>query len=124
MRTFTALTWLPAGLFVIATGAVGVWAQGQVRTLPAGAGAIGKGPDALTLRGYEDVPRPPAFNDKKRAETAEQEKAVDNYTPQPAWAGQTRAPMDWPWDGKAKHALQVVSEASSGSLYRREDQEH
>lgn len=70
--------------------AAGVWAQ--VQTLPAGAGAIGKGPDAITLKGYEDVPRPPAFNEKKRAEVAEQEKIVDNYTPQPAWAGQTRAP--------------------------------
>jgi hypothetical protein len=108
MRNFTALTWLPAGLFVIAMGAVGVWARGQVQTLPAGAGAIGKGPDALTLRGYEDVPRPPAFNDKKRAETAEQEKAVDNYTPQPAWAGQTRAPKP------AKIAAYEVQTAAEG----------
>ena len=108
MRNRTALTWLPAGLFVIAMGAVGVWAQSQVQTLPAGAGAIGKGPDALTLRGYEDVPRPPAFNDKKRAETAEQEKAVDNYTPQPAWAGQTRAPKP------AKIAAYEVQTAAEG----------
>ncbi len=92
MRNRTALTSLTAGLFVIAMTAAGVWAQSHIQTLPKGAGAIGKGPDALTPRGYEDVPRPPAFNDKKRAETAEQEKAVDNYTPQPAWAGQTRAP--------------------------------
>ena len=83
---------LSAGLFVFAMTVAAVWAQSQLQTLPAGAGAIGKGPDALTLRGYDDVPRPPAFNDRKRAETAEQERAVDNYTPQPAWAGQTRAP--------------------------------
>ena len=108
MRNFTALAWLPAGLFVIGMGAVGVLALGQVQTLPAGAGAIGKGPDALTLRGYEDVPRPPAFNDKKRAETAEQEKAVDNYTPQPAWAGQTRAPKP------AKIAAYEVQTAAEG----------
>jgi glucose/arabinose dehydrogenase len=44
------------------------------------------------LKGYEDVPRPPAFTDQTRALTREQEEAVDNYTPQPAWAGQTRAP--------------------------------
>jgi glucose/arabinose dehydrogenase len=78
-----------------ALAAAGLWAQGQVtqvQKLPPGAGAIGKGPDALVLKGYEDVPRPPAFSEAKRAEVAEQEKAVDNYTPQPAWAGQTRAP--------------------------------
>ena len=37
-------------------------------------------------------PRPPAFTAKTRAEVAEMAKIVDNYTPQPAWAGQTRAP--------------------------------
>ena len=91
MRNRT-VSMLSAGLFVFAMTVAAGWAQSQLQTLPAGAGAIGKGPDAVTLRGYEDVPRPPAFNDRKRAETAEQERAVDNYTPQPAWAGQTRAP--------------------------------
>jgi len=81
-----------AGLCALAfaLAAAGPWAQGQVtqvQKLPPGAGAIGKGPDALVLKGYEDVPRPPAFSEAKRAEVAEQEKAVDNYTPQPAWAG-------------------------------------
>jgi aldose sugar dehydrogenase len=75
---------------VLAAGAV--WAQGTIQKLPAGAGALGKGPDAIVLKGYEDVPRPPAFNDKVRAEVAEQSRMVDDYTPQPAWAGQTRAP--------------------------------
>jgi glucose/arabinose dehydrogenase len=70
----------------------GVWAQGRPQTLPIGAGAIGKGPDALTPPGYEDVPRPPAFTAKVRAEATEQATFVDSYTPQPAWAGQTRAP--------------------------------
>ena len=108
MRNRTVWTWLSAGLFVLAMAVAAVWAQSQPQTLPAGAGAIGKGPDALTLRGYEDVPRPPAFNDKKRAETAEQEKAVDNYTPQPAWAGQTRAPKP------AKIAAYEVQTAAEG----------
>ena len=99
---------LPAGLFVLAMTAAAVWAQSQIQKLPAGAGAIGKGPDALTPRGYEDVPRPPAFNDAKRAETAEQERAVDNYTPQPAWAGQTRAPKP------AKIAAYEVQTAAEG----------
>src|SRR5262245_58597561 len=81
-----------AGVCVLALTVGGVLAQNRPQTLPAGAGATGKGSDAVVLRGYEDVPRPPAFNDKKRAEVAEQEKAVDTYTPQPAWAGQTRAP--------------------------------
>src|SRR4029079_18783796 len=77
------------GVLVLTVGAV--LAQNGSSALPIGAGAIGKGPDALTPRGYEDVPRPPAFTAKTRAEVAEQEKAVDNYTPQPAWAAQTRA---------------------------------
>ena len=59
---------------------------------PVGAGAIGKGPDAIVLPGYEDVPRPPAFTDATRKLAREQEQAIDNYTPQPAFAGQTRAP--------------------------------
>ncbi len=70
-----------------------VWTQDKsTQKLPVGAGAIGKGPDAITLPGYEDVPRPPAFNDAVRAENARITELVDNYTPQPAWAGQTRAP--------------------------------
>src|SRR4029453_12262393 len=86
---------LAAGLFVLVLTVGGVWAvraQHEPQTLPTGAGAIGKGPDALTPPGYEDVPRPPAFTDKTRAEVAEMLTIVDNYTPQPAWAGQTRAP--------------------------------
>lgn len=67
-------------------------AQTTVQKLPAGAGAIGKGPDAIVLPGYEDVPRPPAFTDATRKLSREQEDAIDTYTPQPAWAGQTRAP--------------------------------
>ena len=62
------------------------------RSCPAGAGAIGKGPDAIVLPGYEDVPRPPAFTEAVRKVAREQEQAIDNYTPQPAFAGQTRAP--------------------------------
>src|SRR6187399_2834025 len=76
----------------LALGVHGLSAQTKIQTLPPGAGAIGKGPDAIVLPGYEDVPRPPAFTDKTRALAREQEEAVDNYTPQPAWAGQTRAP--------------------------------
>jgi aldose sugar dehydrogenase len=83
---------LVLGSFVIIATVGTLWAQKKAQTLPIGAGAVGKGPDALTLPGYEDVPRPPAFTDKTRSEVAEQEKIVDNYTPQPAWAGQTRAP--------------------------------
>jgi aldose sugar dehydrogenase len=82
---------LAAGSVVLVL-AVGVWAQSQPQTLPIGAGAIGKGPDALTPPGYEDVPRPPAFTAQTRADVAEMTKIVDNSTPQPAWAGQTRAP--------------------------------
>ena len=82
---------LAAGSVVLVL-AVGVWAQSQPQTLPIGAGAIGKGPDALTPPGYEDVPRPPAFTAQTRADVAEMTKIVDSYTPQPAWAGQTRAP--------------------------------
>lgn len=67
-------------------------AQGKVQKLPPGAGALGKGPDAIVLPGYEDVPRPPAFTEAVRKIAREQEQAIDNYTPQPAWAGQTRAP--------------------------------
>ena len=80
------------GSLVLAMTVAAVWAQNKPGTLPVGSGAIGKGPDALTPPGYEDVPRPPAFTAKTRALAAEQEKAVNNYTPQPAFAGQTRAP--------------------------------
>jgi glucose/arabinose dehydrogenase len=85
-------TMVIGGALLAAVAGVAVWAQTKPQTLPAGAGAIGKGPDAIVLPGYEDVPRPPAFTDKTRAMAREQEDAVDNYTPQPAWAGQTRAP--------------------------------
>jgi glucose/arabinose dehydrogenase len=67
-------------------------AQRTVQTLPVGAGAIGKGPDAIVLPGYEDAPRPPAFDAAKRAEVLQQSTLVDDHHPQPAWAGQTRAP--------------------------------
>jgi glucose/arabinose dehydrogenase len=77
-------------LLVLVLGAV--WAQTAIQTLPVGAGAVGKGPDAITLPGYEDAPRPPAFTAETRAESARQEALFDTYTPQPAWAGQTRAP--------------------------------
>ena len=88
------------GYFPYATGACltlalaghALIAQTKVQKLPVGAGAIGKGPDAIVLPGYEDVPRPPAFNDAIRALAKQQEAAIDNYTPQPAFAGQTRAP--------------------------------
>ena len=83
---------LAAGSCVVMLTLGGLWAQSKPQTLPTGAGAIGKGPDALTPPGYEDVPRPPAFTAKTRSEVAEMAKIVDNYTPQPAWAGQTRAP--------------------------------
>ena len=85
---------LAAGALVLATAAtfIALRAQQKGQQLPLGAGAIGKGPDAIVLKGYEDVPRPPAFTAKTRAEIAEMEKIVDNHTPQPAWAGQTRAP--------------------------------
>jgi len=56
-----------AGLCVVALIVAGVWAQGRIQTLPAGAGAIGKGPTAIVLPGYEDAPRPPAFDAKMRA---------------------------------------------------------
>jgi aldose sugar dehydrogenase len=84
---FAAATSIVLGLIV-----QGLWAQSKPQTLPVGAGAIGKGPDALVLKGYEDVPRPPAFTDKTRELAREQEQAYDTYTPQPAFAGQTRAP--------------------------------
>ena len=64
-----------------------VHARPAIQKLPMGAGAIGKGPDALTPPGYEDVPRPPAFNDAVRKENARIIQLVDNYTPQPAFAG-------------------------------------
>jgi glucose/arabinose dehydrogenase len=80
------------GTVVLALTVVALWALSKPQTLPFGAGAIGKGPDALVLPGYEDVPRPPSFNDKTRVVAREQEELVDSYTPQPAWAGQTRAP--------------------------------
>ena len=129
---------LAAGSFVVMLTLGGLWAQSKPQTLPIGAGAIGKGPDALTPPGYEDVPRPPAFTAKTRAEVAEMTKIVDNYTPQPAWAGQTRAPkpakiaaydvetaaegLSSPWsfsflpDGRI-----LVSETSSGPADRGEE---
>jgi glucose/arabinose dehydrogenase len=82
---------LAAALLLLSGGAT-VSAQRAVQTLPPGAGAIGKGPDAIVLPGYEDVPRPPAFDAAKRAEVLQQSTLVDDYHPQPAWAGQTRAP--------------------------------
>jgi len=60
--------------------------------LPIGAGAIGKSAGAIVLPGYEDVPRPPAFDATVRAEVLRQSTLVDDHHPQPAWAGQTRAP--------------------------------
>jgi glucose/arabinose dehydrogenase len=109
MRHRNVFTILSAGVALIAAaGLVRLWAQPQVQRLPAGVGAIGRGPDALVLKGYEDVPRPPAFDEKKRAEVAQQEALVDNYTPQPAWAGQTRAPKP------AKIATYEVQTAASG----------
>ena len=83
---------LAAGSFVLALTVGGVRGQVKIQTLPVGAGAVGKGPTAIVLPGYEDAPRPPAFDAKMRALVAELDKAVDTYTPQPAWAGQTRAP--------------------------------
>jgi hypothetical protein len=68
-------------------------AGGQsIQTLPVGAGAIGKGPDAIVLPGYEDAPRPPAFTAETRAEVLRQSMLVDDHRPQPAFMGQTRAP--------------------------------
>jgi glucose/arabinose dehydrogenase len=84
--------WAAAAAVVLLLTVRGLLGQTKPQTLPVGAGAIGKGPDAIVLRGYEDVPRPPAFTDKTRALAKEQEQAVDNYTPQPAFVGQTRAP--------------------------------
>ena len=81
-----------AACIALALAAHGLIAQTKVQKLPVGAGAIGKGPDAIVLPGYEDVPRPPAFTDAVRKIAREQEQAIDNYTPQPAFAGQTRAP--------------------------------
>jgi glucose/arabinose dehydrogenase len=92
---------------VLVLAAQGLWAQTQPQTLPIGAGAIGKGPDALTLKGYEDVPRPPAFTAETRKLAAEQEQAIDNYTPQPAFAGQTRAPKP---SRIAEYEVQTVAE--------------
>ena len=92
MREWKLIGSLAIGAAAVVLAIATVRAQSAPQTLPLGAGAIGKGPDAIVLRGYEDVPRPPAFTDKVRAEVAEQEAAYDTYIPQPAWAGQTRAP--------------------------------
>jgi glucose/arabinose dehydrogenase len=92
MRDRGSWRWPAAGLCVLGLTVAGVWAQNTPQVLPIGAGAIGKGPDAITLPGYEDAPRPPAFTAETRAESARQAALVDYYTPQPAWAGQTRAP--------------------------------
>jgi glucose/arabinose dehydrogenase len=67
------------------------WSQ-DIQKLPVGAGAAGKGPDAIVLPGYADVPRPPAFTAEVRAEVLRQSTLIDDYTPQPAFLGQTRAP--------------------------------
>jgi glucose/arabinose dehydrogenase len=67
-------------------------ASQEIQKLPVGAGAIGKGPDAIVLPGYADVPRPPAFTAEVRAEVLRQSTLVDDYHPQPAFLGQTRAP--------------------------------
>jgi glucose/arabinose dehydrogenase len=100
--------WLAGGAVVVALAAfIGLRAQNKVQRLPVGAGAVGRGPDAIVLKGYEDVPRPPAFTAKTRAEIAEMEKIVDNHTPQPAWAGQTRAPKP---ERTAAYDVQTVAE--------------
>src|ERR1700687_669617 len=92
MRNRKLWSCLAAGSLVLALTVTGIWAQVRIHTLSIGAGALGKGPTAIVLPGYEDAPRPPAFDAKMRALVAELDKAVDTYTPQPAWAGQTRAP--------------------------------
>ena len=92
MREWRLARVLAAGSAAAVLTAGGLWAQGTSQKLPAGAGALGKGPDAITLPGYEDVPRPPAFTAEVSAEAAVQAEAYDTYVPQPAWAGQTRAP--------------------------------
>ena len=92
MRNRTLCICLAVGSLVVTLSLGGVWAQVKIQTLPVGAGAIGKGPTAIVQPGYEDAPRPPAFDAKMRGLVAELDKAVDTYTPQPAWAGQTRAP--------------------------------
>src|SRR5687768_9098073 len=92
---------------VLALVTPGLWAQAKVQKLPVGAGAIGKGPDAIVLKGYEDVPRPPAFTEKVRALAREQEQAIDTYTPQPAFAGQTRAPKP---SKSAQYEVQTFAE--------------
>ncbi|HVY63790.1 MAG TPA: PQQ-dependent sugar dehydrogenase, partial [Gammaproteobacteria bacterium] len=63
-----------------------------IQRLPEGAGALGKGPDAIVLPGYADAPRPPAFDEAKRREVLQQSTLVDDAVPQPAFLGQTRAP--------------------------------
>lgn len=68
-----------------------VWAQ-SLQQLPVGAGALGKGPTAIVLPGYEDAPRPPAFTAETRQEVLRQSTLFDDHTPQPAFIGQTRAP--------------------------------
>src|SRR5262245_45242632 len=70
----------------------GTAAAQTVQKLPEGAGAIGKGPDAIVLPGYADVPRPPAFDEAKRKEVLQQSTLVDDASPQPAFVAQTRAP--------------------------------
>jgi len=98
---------------VLATGcALGSWVAGAVsaqtiQRLPEGAGAIGKGPTALVLPGYEDVPRPPAFDEAKRREVLQQSTLVDDYTPQPAFVGQTRAPKP---AQASQYRVEVVAE--------------
>lgn len=84
-RAFVVASWL-----LLTAGSAA--AQTRVQTLPVGAGSLGKGPDAIVLPGYEDAPRPPAFDEPKRREVLEQSTYVDDHTPQPAFLGQTRAP--------------------------------
>ena len=99
---------LAAGALLVLALTVGnPWAQTKPQTLPIGAGAIGKGPDAIVLPGYEDVPRPPAFTAEIRAESNRQASLVDYYTPHPAWPGQTRAPKP---ERSAEYDVEIVAE--------------
>ena len=80
-----------AGTVVLLAGEA--WTQGPaIQTLPIGAGAIGKGPTAIVLPGMRM--RRGLRRSTRRCGPwyAELDKVVDTYTPQPAWAGQTRAP--------------------------------
>ena len=76
MRIWKLSFCLAAGSVVLTLTVGGVWAQVQIQTLPIGAGAIGKGPTAVVLPGYEDTPRPPAFDAKMRAALPHLDAAV------------------------------------------------